>query len=129
MQTPFVTLLTPLTAIPILLGLFIGAWGCLTIIANAHGLDLAAAVQWIHIDWRGGVSAPLILLGSAVFAIARGRLVRWHKAWEYVSLAAVALALATMSYWLELPLPWLPAILAVVLTWFGWRWIRRHQTA
>jgi len=47
MLMSFVTILTPLTALPIIFGLFIGVWGCLTIIAGAYGLDLTTAVPWI----------------------------------------------------------------------------------
>lgn len=136
----FVTLLTPLTALPILFGLALGLWGCLLIVTGAYGLDLEAAVPLIHTQ-PGEIGAPLILFGVAVFALARGHQYRKGSVsgeeetppqfgplgWlEHICLAGAGLGLVALPYWLSLPVPEIWAVAGVVLAWFGWRRMRNE---
>lgn len=133
-QTPFVTLFTPLTALPIILGLFLGIWGCVKIIAAAYGLDLVNVAPWVHSE--EAIGAPLILFGVAVFAILRGQMMRSSRttgdsetiqvfdplSWlERACLVSVGFGFLALPYWLALPVPegWL--IGGGLLAWFGWR--------
>lgn len=132
--TTFVTLLTPLTALPIILGLIIGVWGCLMIITGAYGVDLSTAVPWVQIDSASG--APLLLFGVAVFALMRGQKLRHPPAtsdhetvntfgplsWlERVCLASVGLGSVAIPYWLAFPMPEAWVIGGGLLAWIGWR--------
>lgn len=131
----FVTILTPLTALPLLFGVVLGVWGCLSVITAAYGLDLEAAVPLIHTE-PGEIGAPLILFGVAVFALARGHQIRKEPGseedetppqfgplgWlERICLAGAGLGLIALPYWLALPAPEIWAIAGAALAWFGWR--------
>lgn len=131
----FVTLLTPLTALPILFGLVFGIWGCLSIVTGAYGLDLEAAVPLIHSE-PGETGAPLILFGVAAFALARGHQIRKGPepqanetppqfgplGWlERICLMGASLGLIALPYWLGLPVPEIWAVAGGVLAWIGWR--------
>lgn len=129
------TLLTPLTALPILFGLVFGIWGCLSIITGVYGLDLGAAVPLVHSE-PGGVGEPLLLFGVAVFALVRGHQIRKGPeseedetpptfgplGWlERFCIAGAGLGLVALPYWLALPIPEIWAVAGGVLAWFGWR--------
>ena len=133
-MTPFITILTPLSYFPVLFGMFIGAWGCLTIILRTYGLDLATAVPMISGELN--IVAPLFLLGVAAFGIIQGAIVRKRKSgnddvnikmfgplgWlECLSIVSALFALITVPYWLQAPFPeiWIVAIGA--LAWVVWR--------
>jgi len=138
-ETPFVTILTPLTALPIIFGLVMGVEGCLMIIANAYEIDLSSKVPWMNVDLV--IGAPLLLFGVAVFASVRGLQLRKARAaisenneavgspfnWDVISLLertcwiGALLGLATIPYWLELPLPEVCVIGIALLVWFAWQ--------
>ena len=118
-MTPFATILTPLSYIPVLFGMIIGGWGCLTIILRTYGLDLGKAVPWVS-GGEGNIAAPLLLLGVAAFGFVQGAITRNRQTvkpdenrtrfgplgWlERLALLAMILALLTVPFWLQLSTP------------------------
>jgi len=141
-ETPFVTIWTPLTALPIIFGLIMGVEGCVMIIANAYEIDLSGKEPWMNVDLV--IGEPLLLFGVAVFASVRGLQLRKAQAsvsenneavgspfnWDAISLLERAcwigalLGLATVPYWLELPFPEVYIIGLALLVWLGWQRLR-----
>jgi hypothetical protein len=131
----FITILTPLTAVPILFGLLIGVWECLNVISRYYGLNLETSAPWLHVS-MGSVGAPILLLIVAAFALARGIKLREDpdadptkrpprlsplSLLERASLAGVGLGLVTVPYLYAFPIPEVWAIAAAVLAWLAWR--------
>lgn len=133
-MTPFVTVLTPLSYIPVLFGIFVGGWGCLTIILRSYGLNLETAVPWLSGELN--LAAPLLLLGVSAFGFVQGAIIRKRNSstdeatrqsfgplgWlERVSIIAALFALITLPYWLQAPFPEIWAAAIAVLAWITWR--------
>ena len=139
--TPFITILSPLAGIPILFGLFFGLFGCAEIIAAAYGIDLASLFPSLPTDLN--VGAPLILFGSAVFALVfMGKLFgfgpsnedesegqersgepfsRWQRWVIHFCLLLMLLALLTLPFWLELSYPEAFVVGGVLFAWFAYK--------
>ncbi len=115
-EAPFANVASPLTAVPLLVGLFIGLWSCLAVVSGHYGLDLAAAFPGVHVE--PGYWGPLILLGVAVFAFFRGQKMRDVDAQggtreartfrpfslvEKLCFGGAAIGIVTLPYWLAAP--------------------------
>ncbi len=108
-MTPFVTILSPLAAIPILIALIIGLLGCAEIIAGAYGIDLAFLFPSLHTDLN--VGAPIILFAASVFALVfinqlfglkpkdSDATSSWRYWFIHFSLLMMLIALAALPYW------------------------------
>lgn len=133
-MTPFATILTPLSYLPVIFGMFIGVWGCLTIVLRTYGLDLETAVPLISGD--SNLAAPILLLGVAVFGFIQGAIIRNRISanddtvtktfgpfgwFERLSILMALFALMTIPYWYQAPLPEVWVVVIGVLAWFLWR--------
>lgn len=133
-MTPFATMLTPLSYIPVLFGMLFGAWGCLTIVLRWYGMDLEIAVP--QISSGQGLEAPVLLAGVAAFGFVQGAIIRNRKTernsefkqrfgpmgWlERLAILAAVLTIVTVPYWWQLPFPevWVAAI--GIGSWLVWR--------
>jgi len=130
----FITILTPLSYIPVLFGIFIGGWGCLTIILRRYGLDLETAVPWVS-GGEGNVEGPILLAGVAAFGFIQGAITRNKQAQkpdekrdhfgplgklERIAVLAMTLALVTVPYWLKLPMPEIGVVAIGFIIWMIW---------
>ena len=132
-EAPFATLSTPVTAIPILFGLVIGACGCLALIGAAYGLDLESLFPMIRGDINTG--APWLLFGVALFAFFRAqkrRDINNHKGageapklgplslLEKICFAGAGLGVLTLPYLFQLPVAEAWAIGGILVTGLLW---------
>jgi len=124
-------------SLAILLGLLMGSYQCIKLIGSFYGVELPSAVTY------SSVPAPVFLIGMAIFAYARGRMIRMKReqyaamdsdtveafnpesfilssrlSWlERVSVPFFVLAFLTVPYWLTAPLPlaWTAGLCALIV--------------
>ena len=134
-MAPFVTILTPLTYIPVLFGIFIGGWECLAIVLRRYGLDLESAVPWVSAV-EGNVEGPILLAGVATFGFVQGAIIRNRQTlkpeeskprfgplgWlERLAVLAMTLALVSVPFWLQVSLPEIWAVAIGIVAMMIWR--------
>ncbi len=124
LAAPFVSITTYLAVIPLLLGLAASVWSCLTVIAAHYGLDLTGAVDWFHVDQSVGMPAQFALLIVSALVFAWGAKMGPGWLWYRVGAIGVMIALITMPYWLNFPMPLIWGVAVVIVSGVGWRKFR-----
>ncbi len=132
--TPFVTILSPIVAIPIILGVLVGLFGCAEIVAGAYGFDLAAAFPLLHIE--NNIAAPIILFGATLFAMAfMAKAIGWlppagdPQSWGYKTkkamlnccLILILISILSVPYWWHFPAPEAFVVTFAIIAWFGYK--------